>query len=58
MVIVPFGAMLTHGVSACPADSLAISAASILPPNVIAKERPAAPIMIWRRETSIGNFRS
>jgi len=32
--------MLTHGVSACPADSLAISAASALPPNVITEVDP------------------
>ena len=45
MVMVPSGAMLTHGLSAWPLRSPAITAASARPPSAIAKERPAAPII-------------
>ena len=44
MVIVPSGAMLTHGLSACPVRSAASTAASARP-SANANERPAAPIM-------------
>src|SRR5262245_59008050 len=56
MVIVPSGAMLTHGLSICPVRSFTISAASARPPSAMAKERPAAPIITWRRETTASNL--
>src|SRR5471032_2176008 len=55
-VMVPSGAMLTQGLSAWPLRSLAIAAASTRPPNAIAKERPAAPIITWRREIAASNL--
>ena len=45
MVIVPSGAMLTHGLRARPVRSPVITAASPRPPRATAKERPAAPII-------------
>ena len=46
MVIVPSLAMLTQGLSALPLLSAASIAASARPPRAIAKDRPAAPIII------------
>ncbi len=52
MVIVPSGAMLTHGLRALPAPSAASVAARAMPlrPSASAKEKPAAPTMTWRRD--------
>src|SRR5712671_4398008 len=51
MVMVPSVAMLTHGLSACPARSTPKVAASARSPSANANDRPAAPIMNRRRET-------
>src|SRR5438552_7577588 len=51
MVVVPSGAMLTHGLSSWPTRSAAGTAASARPRKAMANERPAAPIMTWRRES-------
>src|SRR5262249_36524077 len=52
MVIVPSGAMLTHGLSSLPTRSVAGTAASARPDSTIANESPAAPIMTCRRVRS------
>src|SRR5262245_8892283 len=60
MVMVPSGAMLTHGLSALPVRSVPGTAASARP-MAKANDRPAAPIITWRRESSefpIGLFMS
>src|SRR6478735_6583119 len=49
MVIVPSVPMLIHGLSAVPLVSVARTAASA-PGSAKANERPAAPIMTWRRD--------
>src|SRR5215211_315489 len=52
MVMVPSGAIETHGLSALPARSVAtLAARAPLPASATAKVSPAAPTMIWRRET-------
>ena len=56
MVMVPSGAMLTQGLSALPDLSVATMAAPARTLSATAKDRPAAPIMICRRES--GAFRS
>ena len=50
--MVPSGAMLTHGLKALPCASLAgtAPAAPSNRPSAIAKVRPAAPVITWRRE--------
>jgi hypothetical protein len=55
--IVPSGAMLAQGLKLMPFASPAGTAASdLLPPSTaIAKVKPAAPIMTWRRETTALN---
>src|SRR5438270_6066894 len=50
IVMVPSPAMLTQGDIAFPLRSAASVAARPLPPSVMAKDRPAAPIMTWRRD--------
>src|SRR5437588_10270390 len=51
MVVVPSGAMLTHGLNSWPTRSAAGTAASARPRKAMANERPAAPIMTWRRDS-------
>src|SRR5262245_13344413 len=53
MVMVPSGAMLIHGLMVCPVRSAANTAESARPPSAKANERPAAPIMIWRRLSDV-----
>jgi hypothetical protein len=50
--------MLTHGFIALPARSAARAAAlaTVLRPIAIAKLRPAAPIITWRRERDRERF--
>ena len=51
MVIVPSGAIDTHGLSALPVRSAAsVAACAAGPPRATAKDRPATPIMTWRRD--------
>src|SRR5262245_61684472 len=50
MVIVPSGAILTHGLIALPARAGASTAATAPPGSANVKERPAAPIITWRRD--------
>ena len=45
MVIVPSGAMLIHGLNACPVRWPASTEASACPPSAIANVIPAAPII-------------
>ena len=45
MVMVPSVAMLTHGLSVWPVRSAASTAASARPPNAMANDSPAAPII-------------
>src|SRR6476620_10859337 len=56
MVMVPSGAMLIHGLMVCPLRSPAKTAASARPPSAKANERPAAPIMIWRRLSEVSKL--
>src|SRR5689334_23388713 len=52
IVMVPSGAMLTHGDSAWPTFSAATIAALARPPVTNANESPAAPIITWRRDST------
>src|SRR3954470_19339410 len=56
MVIVPSVAMLIHGLSTLPLRSLP-STAACAPRSANANERPAAPIMIWRRDGALSKCR-
>src|SRR3954462_7799776 len=56
MVMVPSGAMLIHGLSVCPDRSVASTATPSGPDSATANDNPAAPIMIWRRETGVAIF--
>src|SRR5262245_51854907 len=51
MVIVPSGAIETHGLRAFPARSATSVAARAALPASTAKVRPAAPTMTWRRDS-------
>src|SRR5215207_7440603 len=51
MVMVPSVAMLIHGLIAVPARSPERTAALRPAGNAMANDSPAAPIMIWRRDT-------
>src|SRR5947199_8708530 len=53
IVIVPSGAMLTQGLMAVPVRSDASTAASARSPSAMANDRPAAPIITWRRDTFV-----
>src|SRR5579872_2005809 len=53
MVMAPSGAILTHGFMIRPARSAATTAASARALMATAKDRPAAPIITWRRETGL-----
>jgi hypothetical protein len=54
MVMVPSGAIETHGLSALPARSLArFAARAALPESATAKVRPAAPTMTRRRDRGV-----
>src|SRR5882757_1199779 len=55
MVMLPSVAMLTQGLSIWPVRSTAKTAASARPPSAMPNDRPAAPIIIWRRDTGISN---
>src|SRR5262249_47682679 len=52
MVMVPSGAMLTHGLRSCPVRSAESTAAAAVPDSAKANDNPAAPIITWRRDTA------
>ena len=50
------GQALSPWVRAWPVRSPATTAASARPPRAIAKEKPAAPIITWRRDTAVSDL--
>src|SRR5687767_12020444 len=56
MVIVPSVAMLIHGLIAVPVRSPDRTAAFRPSGSAMANDRPAAPIITWRRETGALSF--
>src|SRR5688572_8295017 len=56
IVMVPSVAMLIHGLIAVPVRSPDRTAAARPSGSAMANDKPAAPIIIWRRDSGVSNF--